>query len=245
MPRWPTRLISKHRNGGKKRRILIGSVDFYRPAAIDQLEIASAQSGATFYRAKATNPVAAAQEIYEQYKQGQYEILFLDTAGRLHVDGQMLDELKAINARLEPRYKFLVLDSMTGQESLNVAKSFEQEIGFQAAILTKMDSDTRGGAAFSFRYSLKKPIIFVGTGEKIEDLQPFYPERAASRMLGMGDMQTLIERAQEKIKQSEQDSLERSFMAGRLTLEDFAQQMNMMSKLGSLTQLIKYIPGMR
>ncbi len=229
---------------GKKRRILIGSVDFYRPAAIDQLEISSAQSGATFYRAKATNPVVAAQEIYDQYKQGQYEILFLDTAGRLHVDGQMLDELKAINARLEPRYKFLVLDSMTGQESLNVAKSFEQEIGFQAAILTKMDSDTRGGAAFSFRYSLKKPIIFVGTGEKIEDLQPFYPERAASRMLGMGDMQTLIERAQEKIKQSEQDSLERSFSAGRLTLEDFAQQMNMMSKLGSLTQLIKYIPGM-
>lgn len=229
---------------GKKRRILVASVDYYRPAAIDQLEIACSASGATFYRAKATNPVLAAQEIYEQYKQGQYELLFLDTAGRLHIDNQMLEELRAIDARLQPRYKLLVLDSMTGQESLNVAKAFDQAIGFQAAILTKMDSDTRGGAAFSFRYALKKPIIFVGTGEKLEDLQSFYPERAASRMLGMGDMATLIERAQEKIKQSEQESIEKSFMAGRLTLEDFAQQMNMMSKLGNLTQLIKYIPGM-
>lgn len=229
---------------GKKRRILVASVDYYRPAAIDQLEIVSQESGATFYRAKALNVVAAAQEIYEQYRQGQYELLFLDTAGRLHVDNQMLEELKVIDSKLQPKHKILVLDSMTGQESLNVAKAFDQAIGFQGAILTKMDSDARGGAAFSFRCALKKPIIFVGVGEKIDELQSFHPERAASRMLGMGDMATLVERAQEKIKKSEQESLEKSFMAGRLTLQDFAQQMNMMAKLGNLSQLMSYIPGM-
>lgn len=228
----------------KQRAILVASVDFYRPAAVDQLEIVAGQVGCGFYRAVNTDPVQAAQEIYEYYKKEKYELLFLDTAGRLHVDTAMLEELRRIDALINPRYKILVLDAMTGQESLRVAQSFDEKVGFQSAILTKMDSDARGGAAFAFRYTLKKAIIFAGFGEKIDDLHQFFPDRIAQRILSMGDIQSLVEKANEKIKQSEQDKVYSSFMAGRLTLEDFAQQMDMVSRLGSLAQLSKYLPGM-
>lgn len=229
---------------GKKRSILIGSVDFYRPAAVDQLEVLSRQVHASFYRAKSSNPVEAAREIYAEYKNNGYELLFLDTAGRLHVDNQMLQELRDIDTLLNPRYKILVLDAMTGQESLSVAKAFDTNVGFGNAILTKMDSDTRGGAAFSFRYTLKKPIIFVGVGEKIDNLEQFYPERAVSRILGMGDLQTLFERAEDKIHESEQESMQKAMLSGSMTLDDFAQQMDMMNKIGSLSTIMKYMPGM-
>ena len=140
---------------GKTRNILMASVDFYRPAAIDQLEVLSKQIEAEFYRAKNSDPVKAANEIYDYFKQKQFEYLLLDTAGRLHIDNKMLDELRQIDSRLNPKYKILVLDAMTGQESLKVARAFEQGVGFNNAILTKMDSDTRAGAAFAFRYALK------------------------------------------------------------------------------------------
>jgi signal recognition particle subunit SRP54 len=133
---------------------------------------------------------------------------------------------------------------MTGQESLTVARAFDQAVGFQAAILSKMDSDTRGGAAFSFRYALKKPIIFIGTGEKSDDFEQFHPERAASRMLGMGDVKTLVERANEKIKESEQEQVNRAILSGKMTLDDFAKQMEMVNRLGSISSLMKYMPGM-
>lgn len=232
-----------HRRG-KKRSILMASVDFYRPAAVDQLEQLSTQVNASFYRARSTNPVEAAQEIYNEYKNNGHELLFLDTAGRLHIDNQMLQELRDIDTLLNPRYKILVLDAMTGQESLTVAKAFDAHVGFGNAILTKMDSDTRGGAAFSFRYILKKPIIFVGTGEKIDNLEQFYPERAVNRILGMGDLQTLFEHAEEKIKESDQQSMQKAMLSGHMTLDDFAQQMDMMNKLGSLSNIMKYMPGM-
>ncbi len=228
----------------KQRKILVASVDFYRPAAVDQLEIVAKKAGANFYRAESNNPVAAAVEIYRYWKEHAYELLLLDTAGRLHVDDTMLVELQKIDKELKPRQKILVLDAMTGQESLAVAQAFDQSIGFNAAILTKTDSDTRGGAAFSFRYALKKPIIFIGSGEKPEDLALFHPERVASRMLGMGDVKTLIERAEEKIKAQEQEQVAHSFERGQLTLQDFAQQMDMVSRLGSLSSLMKYMPGM-
>ena len=228
----------------KKRNILVASVDFYRPAAVDQLEIVAKKAGATFYRAQATDPVVAAREIHAHFKQNGYELLLLDTAGRLHVDNTMLAELQKIDTELQPRQKLLVLDAMTGQESLAVAKAFDQAIGFNAAILSKTDSDSRGGAAFSFRYSLKKPIVFVGSGEKMDDLAPFHPERVASRMLGMGDIQTLLEKAEEKIKAHEQEKVSHSFERGQLTLEDFAQQMDMINRLGPLSSVMKYIPGM-
>ena len=161
----------------------------------------------------------------------------------MHVDQEMLEQLKAIDKLLKPKYKLLVLDAMTGQESLSVAQSFNQAVGFDAAVLTKLDSDTRAGAAFAFRYALKKPIVFVGSGEKIVDLERLYPERLAGRILGMGDIATLMERANEKIKKSEQDSLEKSFNKGQITLQDFADQMKMVQKMGSLSQIVKYMPG--
>jgi signal recognition particle subunit SRP54 len=226
----------------KKRSILMGSVDFYRPAAIDQLELLAGQISVDFYRASSTDPVIAADEIFKQFKKGGYELLFLDTAGRLHVDQQMLVELKEIEKRLMPKYKLLVLDAMTGQQSLTVAQSFDKEIGFYAAIITKMDSGAAGGAVFAFRYVLKRSIWFIGTGEKIEDLQEFYPDRIAQRMLSMGDLQTLMEKAETKIKPAEQEKMGNALLSGTITLEDFAQQIDMISQLGSLSSIMQYIP---
>lgn len=229
---------------GKTRKILCASVDFYRPAAIDQLEIVAGQAGADFYRAKAQNSLQAAQEIVNYAKQQNYELLIFDTAGRLHIDETMMTELDELQKIVKPKYKFLVIDAMIGQESLSVAKSFQDRIKFDYAILSKMDSDARAGVAFSFRYALKKPILFMGTGEKIDNLELFRPERIAKRMLGMGDILTLVENAEDKIKQSEQTSLENSFRSGHITLDDFAKQLSMASRLGSLSSMIKYLPGM-
>ncbi|MFZ5954062.1 MAG: signal recognition particle protein [Candidatus Dependentiae bacterium] len=228
---------------GKNRRILLASIDFYRPAAIDQLELVAKQAGVSFYRSQSTNPIQAAKEIYHFYKKEGFELLFLDTAGRLHIDNAMLQELRFVEAELEPKYKLLVLDAMTGQESFAVAQAFEQGIGFDIAMLSKMDSDARGGAAFAFRYALKKPIIFAGIGEKLVDIEHFYPDRIASRILGMGDVQSLVEKANEKIKESEQERLTKAFAKGKLTLQDFADQIEMMNKLGSMTHILRYIPG--
>lgn len=228
----------------KQRRILLGSVDFYRPAAIDQLELLAQQAGVSFYRSRATDPVEAAQELYNHFRNERFELLLLDTAGRMHIDNQLMSELQRIDHLIEPRYKFLVLDAMTGQESLAVARAFDQMVGFGYAIMTKMDSDTRGGAAFSFRYALKKPISFVGLGEKLDDFEPFHVDRMAGRILGMGDILTLAERAQEKIKQSEQDAALKAFNQGRFTLQDFANQMGMMDKIGSLSSIAKYLPAL-
>jgi signal recognition particle subunit SRP54 len=226
------------------RKILVGSVDFYRPAAIDQLEVLAKQVGVSFYRAQSSDPVLAAKEIFSFAQNNSYDVILLDTAGRLHIDNSMLQELQEIDALLRPSYKIMVLDAMTGQESLAVAKAFDDTIGFQGAILTKMDSDTRGGAAFAFRFVLKKPIIFVGEGEKVSDLNVFYPDRAAERMLGMGDIRSLLERAEEKVSAAEQEKAEQALKSGAFTLQDFADQMAMMNKIGSLSQLLKYMPGM-
>ncbi len=228
---------------GKKRTILFASVDFYRPAAIDQLEILAGQVGVNFYRSPLQDVLAAAQDTIRYAKNNGYEHLFLDTAGRMHIDSAMLEELRQLDLKVQPKYKYLVLDAMTGQESLRVAQAFEDSVGFHGAILTKMDSDTRAGAAFAFRYTMKKPILFIGSGEKIADLEYCRPERMANRILGMGDIQSLIERAQEKIKQSDQDSLEKSIQQGKMTLQDFACQLDMVNKLGSLSQIMSYLPG--
>lgn len=231
---------------GKKRKILLASVDYYRPAAIEQLRILSQQHGLDFYQAQqSTQPVKAAQEIYDYFKKHSYEFLFLDTAGRLHIDKAMMDELIQINQKLAPKYKFLVLDAMTGQESLQVAQQFDEAIGFDSAVMSKMDSDARGGAAFGFRYLLKKPISFIGSGEKVSDLEPFIPERMASRILGMGDMLTLIEKATSTIDEKHQEDLSKRLMQGTFTLKDFADQISMINQLGSLQTVMRYLPHTR
>ncbi len=229
---------------GKKRSILCASVDFYRPAAIDQLEIVAQQAGVQFYRAIATDPIVATKEIVAHAKNKGTQLLLLDTAGRMHVDQVMLEEVKQIAALAKPRHTLLVLDSMTGQQSLAVAQAFDAVVGFEAAILTKMDSDTRGGAAFAFRYALKKPIAYIATGEKMDALAPFYADRAVSRMLGQGDLQTFAEQADAVIKQDEQEKALKSMASGNFTLLDFADQMDMMSRLGSLSSIAKMMPGL-
>ena len=239
--RWTQKEAAKK---NKNRSILMASVDYYRPAAIDQLEMLAKSVDASFFRATNSKPIEAVHEIMNHFKKGGYELLFLDTAGRLHIDSQMLDELKEIDKIVNPRHKLLVLDAMTGQESLTVAKAFDESVTFQGAMLTKLDSDTRGGAAFAFRYALKKPIIYVGTGEKVDDIDLFRPDRAAGRILGMGDVLSLVEKAEEKVQEGDKQALERSLRKGTLTLEDFASQMNMVQNMGSLTNLMKYMPGM-
>jgi signal recognition particle subunit SRP54 len=228
----------------KKRTIMVASVDFYRPAAVDQLEVLAKQAGVLFYRSTETDPILAAKDIQRQAKKEMADVLLLDTAGRLHVDDQMLDELKKIDTAIAPNYKILVLDAMIGQESLAVAKAFNERVGFMGALLTKMDSDTRGGVAFAFKYALDKPIIFAAIGEKLGDIEPFRPERMASRIMGMGDMQTLLERAEQKISKGELDRAEHSFAQGKFNLDDFASQLGMMDKLGSLSSVLQYLPGM-
>ncbi len=228
---------------GKTRKVLCASVDFYRPAAIDQLEQVARSVGVDFYRSSYTQPQQAATDIMSYYKKHGYEHLLFDTAGRLHIDEQMMDELAQVKKIIDPKYSFLVIDSMTGQQSLAVATDFLKQVGFDGAILSKMDSDARAGAAFAFRYELKKPIYFMGVGEKFDQFEMFRPERIAKRMLGMGDILTLVENAQEKIKQSEQDSIARSIASGNITLDDFAKQLNMMSKLGSIGTILKFLPG--
>lgn len=235
-------LLEQQQKG--KKRVLFASVDFYRPAAIDQLQQLSQKVSVDFYRSVKTDPIEATADICNHFQTNRYDMLFLDTAGRLHVDQTMLDELVSIKKLVEPTYSFLILDAMTGQESLNVAKTFDQAVGFEYAMLTKMDSDTRGGAAFSFRYALKKPILFVGVGEKIQDIQEFKPDRMAGRILDMGDIVTLAERAEKQIQKSDHDSLYEAMSKGRLTLDDFAKQMEMMGKLGSISSVMKYLPGM-
>ncbi|PKN03644.1 signal recognition particle protein [Candidatus Dependentiae bacterium HGW-Dependentiae-1] len=228
---------------GSKNKILCASVDFYRPAAIDQLEQVALKAGAFFYRATSTDPVSAAREIHAYFKKEAYDLLLLDTAGRLHVDNVLLQELRDVDIIVQPQHKLLVLDAMTGQESLAVARAFDKAVGFDGAILSKMDSDTRGGAAFAFRYALKKPILFVGVGEKVSDLELFYPERMAGRILGMGDVVSLVEKAQEKISNAEADRTEKAWKSGGMTLQDFAYQLKLMNRVGSLGSIAKMLPG--
>lgn len=227
----------------KKRKIMVCSVDYYRPAAREQLEILAKTIGVDYYRPEATDPITAAQQAVCYAQKNQYEHCFIDTAGRMHLDQELLTELSTLSKRIKPTYTFLVLDGMIGQESLRVAQSFDSHINATGVILSKMDGDTRGGAVFGCYAMLKKPVIFMGTGEKVDDIEYFNPERIAGRIIGLGDMHSLIEKAEEKIKISEQQDLQRAFNAGKLTLQDFAKQLDMMGSLGSLSSLMKYIPG--
>ncbi len=240
-------IAEKELEKGKKKRIMVASVDYYRPAAIDQLEILARENNFGFYRAQALNPVAAAQEIMQQCKAQGYDVLIIDTAGRLHVDESMMQELQKVDQIVRPHKKILVLDAMTGQESLSVARSFNDTIGFDGAVLTKMDSETRAGAAFSFYYALKKPVFFLGVGEKINDIEPFIPERIASRIIGMGDIVTLIEKTTKQFKeqeQADQEKLSHRLMTGNFSLDDFLQQLGYVQKMGSLQKIFSYLPGM-
>jgi len=228
----------------KQLKILCGSVDFQRPAAVEQLQIVAAQAGSDFYRAQHTDPIAASEEIFRYAKHHHYDILLLDTAGRLHTESGLLEELKAIDARIQPAHRLLVVDGMIGQESLEVAQTFHRTISLTGGIITKLDSGARAGVTLGFRMIVQRPIMFIGMGETIDDLELFVPERMARRLIGEGDLATLLERATIRIEAAERNRMEQVIKNGSFTFDDFALQLRMVRKMGSLRSLVSYLPGM-
>ena len=229
----------------KDRNPLLVACDIYRPAAIEQLKVNGEKLGIPVYSPGADiKPPVIAKMALEEAKSKGYNLILLDTAGRLHVDQDMMDELKEIKAKVPVTQSILVLDAMTGQDAVNVAQSFDDQIGVDGVILTKLDSDTRGGAALSVRAVTGKPIFYAGMGEKLTDLEQFYPQRMANRILGMGDILSLIEKA-ENLELDEAQTAEalRKIKKSEFDLNDFLEQMQQIKKMGSLTDLLSAIPG--
>ena len=230
---------------GKKP--LLAACDIYRPAAIKQLQVVGEQVKVPVFEKGTQDPVKTVKEAVEYARYYGRDVLIIDTAGRLHVDELLMKELADIKAAVRPQEILLVVDSMTGQDAVNVAKSFNDQLDIDGVILTKLDSDTRGGAALSVKAITGKPIKFSGTGEKLGDLELFHPERMASRILGMGDMLTLIEQATQNLDQEESEKLGKKLQKnpGDLDLEDFLGQMQQMKKMGPLSSIIKMLPGVK
>lgn len=226
---------------GKKP--MLAACDIYRPAAIKQLQVVGGQVGVPVFEKGTQDPVQTAKEAVEYARYYGRDVLIVDTAGRLQIDERLMNELADIKAAIKPQEILLVVDAMTGQEAVNVAKSFNEKLAIDGVILTKLDSDTRGGAALSVREGTGKPIKFSGIGEKLTDIEPFYPDRMASRILGMGDVLTLIDKAQEAFADEDVDKLSRKVKAADLTLEDFLQQMQSMKKMGGIKSMLGMIPG--
>ena len=213
-----------------------------RPAAVKQLQVVGSQVNVPVYEHGTQDPVKTAQEAIEQCRHYGRDVLIIDTAGRLQIDTALMEELRRIKAEIKPQEILFVVDAMTGQEAVNVAKTFDSDLGVDGVILTKLDGDTRGGAALSIKAVTGKPIKFSGTGEKLSDIEPFYPDRMASRILGMGDMMTLIEKAQEAFDEKEAEKLVKRGPQ-ELTLEDFLSQMQQMKKMGGLQSMLSMLPG--
>ncbi len=222
---------------------LLVACDVYRPAAIDQLEALGAQLGVPVYRGQGTDAVAIAGEGVREAVSRMRDVVIVDTAGRLHVDEQMMAEAAAIKAAVRPDQVLMVIDAMTGQDAVTAAAAFAEAVDFDGVIITKLDGDARGGAALSVRSVTGKPIKFVGVGEKLEALEVFHPERMAQRILGMGDVVTLIEKAQESLDEEYAATLEARMREGAFTLDDFLAQLQQMRKMGSLSDILKMVPG--
>ncbi len=229
---------------GKGHRPLLVACDIYRPAAIKQLQIVGEQAGVPVFEMGTTNPVTIAKEAVKLAKDQGYDYVFLDTAGRLHIDEQLMLELKNIKSEVKPHEILLVVDSMTGQDAVNVADSFNQALGIDGLVLTKLDGDTRGGAALSARAVTGKPIKFAGVGEKLDDLDVFHPDRMASRILGMGDVLSLIEKAEVSLDEKRAEEMERKLRQNRFDLNDLLIQMEEMQKMGSMKDILSMLPGM-
>lgn len=227
-------------------KILTTSLDFVRPAAVEQLKILAQKVKIDFIDPIFGDNSKTIDTAKKMFNSENYDYLLVDTPGRLHVNQELMKELQNINLALEPNYKILVIDSMTGQESLNVAKTFDSIVDISGAILTKADSDSKGGVALSFFSFLKKPVLFLGAGEKAEDLEKFVPKRIASRMLGSGDILTLVEQIEKKVTEEDrnkQGAASERFLAGKHTLQDFLEQMELMNSMGSLQKIMSYLPG--
>jgi len=228
----------------KGKKVLLVACDTVRPAAAEQLEILGRQAGlATFRDATETDPVALAQKALEKAREENCDILVVDTAGRLHLDEELLDQLACIGKELRPAHVLLVMDAMMGQESLKLAEKFHQAMGVTGFVVTKLDGDARGGVALAMRAVTQKPIFWAGVGEKTGDLEPFSPARMASRILGMGDVVGLVEKAQEAFEENQARHLQEKVRRSQLDLSDLLRQLQMMKKMGPLENLIKMIPG--
>ncbi len=237
------KLAAKFKEKGKKP--LLVACDIYRPAAIEQLQTNGEKVDVpVFSMGTGHNPVDIAKAAVEHAKANQYNLVFLDTAGRLHIDEELMNELKNIKAEVDVHQTILTVDSMTGQDAVNVASTFDEALNIDGVILTKLDGDTRGGAALSIRAVMGKPIFYVGMGEKLSDLEQFYPDRMASRILGMGDVMTLIEKAEAQIDEEKAAELGKKFKNNELDFNDFLEQMQQMKKMGGLTSILSMLPGM-
>jgi signal recognition particle subunit SRP54 len=230
----------------KKRKPYLVPADIYRPAAIEQLKTLGRTLDIPVFDSRADqSPVAIARAAVDQAKREFADLVIIDTAGRLHIDDELMDELKNINQAVHPHHTLLVADAMTGQDAVNQAEGFSKQIDLSGIILTKMDGDARGGAALSMREIVGKPILFSGTGEKAEALEPFYPDRLATRILGMGDVLSLIEKTQQVYDHKEAERLLKQARKNQFTLEDFQAQLRQLKKMGSIGELLDMVPGAR
>lgn len=233
-------LMLKNQN----RRPMLVACDIYRPAAIDQLKVVGGKAGVPVFEKGTQNPVKTAKEAIRHAKDYGNDVVILDTAGRLHIDEELMNELKEVKAEVHPDEILLVIDSMTGQDAVNVAKSFNELLDITGVILTKLDGDTRGGAALSVKEVTGRPIKFAGTGEKLEDLEVFHPDRMASRILGMGDVLTLIEDAQSKMDQKKAEEAAKKMLSNRFDFNDLNDQFEQIKKMGPLKGILSKIPGL-
>ncbi|MDD3947080.1 MAG: signal recognition particle protein [Clostridia bacterium] len=234
-----TALLQKE---GKK--VLLVACDIYRPAAIKQLQVVGERVKAEVFERGQTNPVKIASEAVQYATKNGFDTVIIDTAGRLHIDEELMKELRNLKAKVDPKEILLVVDSMLGQDSVNVAATFNKEMDISGVILTKLDGDTRGGAALSIKAICGKPIKYVGVGEKMGDIEPFHPDRMASRILGMGDVLTLIEKAQSAISEQDALKLAKKMKERTFDLEDYLDQLSNMKKMGNLSEMVNMIPGL-
>ena len=229
----------------KNKKVMLVACDVYRPAAIEQLRVLGEQINAKVYTGEGeSNPVKKAQDAIKEARTYGYDVVIVDTAGRLAVDEQMMQEIAAIKAAIEPSETLFVVDAMTGQDAVNTAKEFNDRLDFDGVVLTKLDGDARGGAALSIRSVVNKPIKFIGTGEKMEALDVFHPARMADRILGMGDVVSLVERAQEQYDEAEARRISKKIAKNQFDFNDFIGQLNQIKKMGSMKELMGMIPGM-
>ena len=224
-------------------RPMIAALDIYRPAAIEQLEIVAGQAGAPVFQLGKTDPAVIAKKAYNHARDYGNDILILDTAGRLHIDEQLMAELTEIKNTIDVTETLLVIDAMAGQDAVNVAKQFNETIGLDGVIVTKLDGDTRGGSALSVKAVTGKPIKFIGTGEKLDDLEPFHPDRMASRILGMGDMLSLIEKASEATDEESSKNLVERMKSNKFDMNDMLEQLKQVNKMGGISSMLSMIPG--
>ena len=240
-----TAKLSKWITKNFNKSVMMASLDIYRPAAQEQLiSLGSKNKIEVLEKQENKKPIEIAQTAFDKAKNNDFDVLILDSAGRTHIDQKMMKELSDISLKFKFAEIFLVSDSMTGQDAVNNAESFSKKINLTGIILTRVDGDARGGAALSMKQTTEKPIKFIGVGEKIDDLEIFHPERIANRILGMGDVVTLVEKASEQINQEEAADLQKKILKGKFSLSDYSKQLDQISKMGGIQSLLKYLPGM-